>query len=527
VNVPVASDLAVRVNGFRTQEPGYIDNVATHTRGVNQEDVTGGRISALWRPAEDFSLKVAALFQRSTLDGSDHVNLDLGDLQQNNFAGTGPSNATTQAYTAVLNAKLSGATLTSLTGYSVFKVFQNEDFTPDYTFLSELLFKVPGVQFDFNGSSKRLSQEVRLSVPIGSRITWLWGVFYSHSSGGGDQTVFATDTRGAAVGSWLNDTFPDVLAEYAAFTDLTFQITDRFNVQIGGRESYSRETYSENSTGLLYPVIYHVPAYIQPKVSADEDSFTYLVTPQFKISPDVMVYARLASGYRPGGPNYSSGFTHVPATFSADKTQDYDVGFKASFLAHRLSLDTSVYYIDWRDIQLSLVQAATAAPYVGNGGTAKSQGVEETLEVRPTAGLALSGSFAVNQPVLTAPLPAATQVTGNAGDRLPYASRYSGHLAAQENFPLSTGLQGFGSIAWSYVGERLGPFVASPSTRQIFPSYSTLNLGAGVERDFWKVNLFANNVADKRGQVSGGFVLPSEVRIIQPRTIGVSLSASF
>jgi iron complex outermembrane receptor protein len=527
INVPVNPDLAVRVSGFRWQEPGYIDNIATNTRDVNQEDVSGGRISALWRPSEEFSLKVAALTQRSTLDGSDHVNLSLADLQQNNFIGTGPSSSTSQAYTAVMNAKIGSVDLTSLTGYSVFKVFQNEDFTPNYTFLSELLFNVPGVRFDFHGSSDRFSQELRLSMPLTSSVQWLFGGFYSRSTGGGNQTVFATGLDGTAAGSWLHDVFPDVFSEYAAFTDLTFHITDRFNIQVGGRESYSRESYSESSTGLLYPVIYHVPSDIQPEVSANENSFTYLITPQLAISPDVMVYARVASGYRPGGPNYSSEFTHVPPTFGPDKTQDYDLGFKGSFFAHRLSLDTSVYYINWKDIQISLVQASTASPYVGNGGTAKSEGVEETLEVRPIDGLALSGSFSANKPVLTAALPAATQVTGNDGDRLPYASHYSGHVAAEQSFPLTTGLKGFGSIAWSYVGERLGPFVASPSTRQVFPCYSTLNLGAGVQGDFWKVNLFANNVADKRGQVSGGFVLPSEVRIIQPRTLGISLSASF
>jgi len=204
-------------------------------------------------------------------------------------------------------------------------------------------------------------------------------------------------------------------------------------------------------------------------VSTDENSFNYLVTPQFKISPNAMVYARIASGYRPGGPNYSSTFTHVPTEFGPDKTQDYDVGFKGSFFDHRLSLDTSIYYIDWRDIQISLVQAATDSPYVGNGGTAKSEGIEETFEARPIASLTLSGSFAVNKPVLTATLPAATQVTGNDGDRLPYASHYSGHLAAKQSFPLSTGFKGFGSIAWSYMGERLGPFVSKSRYPSDFP----------------------------------------------------------
>ncbi len=40
-----------------------------------------------------------------------------------------------------------------------------------------------------------------------------------------------------------------------------------------------------------------------PPISADGDAFTYLLTPRFRVSDQLMLYARFASGYRPGGPN--------------------------------------------------------------------------------------------------------------------------------------------------------------------------------------------------------------------------------
>src|SRR3546814_6727639 len=39
---------------------------------------------------------------------------------------------------------------------------------------------------------------------------------------------------------------------------------------------------------------------------SEEDVFTWSLSPQFELSEDVMVYARAATGYQPGGPNVRS-----------------------------------------------------------------------------------------------------------------------------------------------------------------------------------------------------------------------------
>src|SRR3984957_2055274 len=82
-NVPLSDTLAVRASGFTRQDPGYVDNVETGQRGVNKTDVDGVRFAALWRPSNDFSLKVSALLQDATANGSSNVDVEpgLGDLQ--------------------------------------------------------------------------------------------------------------------------------------------------------------------------------------------------------------------------------------------------------------------------------------------------------------------------------------------------------------------------------------------------------------------------------------------------------------
>ncbi len=77
---------------------------------------------ALWRPADDFSVKVSALYQcTECTNGVSEVDTypGLGDLQQARIPNTGASEQTIQAYSATLNYKLGSAELTSVTGYNV------------------------------------------------------------------------------------------------------------------------------------------------------------------------------------------------------------------------------------------------------------------------------------------------------------------------------------------------------------------------------------------------------------------------
>ena len=65
VNVPVAEDVfGVRVSGYETHTPGYLDNLYSGAKDVNTLRQYGGRIATLWRPTESFSLKVSAFWNR-------------------------------------------------------------------------------------------------------------------------------------------------------------------------------------------------------------------------------------------------------------------------------------------------------------------------------------------------------------------------------------------------------------------------------------------------------------------------------
>lgn len=532
VNVPLSDSLAVRASAFKEVAPGYIDNIQAGQPDANRRDNYGGRLSSLWRPSETFSLKLSALLQHSDRAGQDETDARLGSqLAYNALPNSGGYDRDTQAYSATINAKLGKISLVSATGYNVDKVGSDMD----ATLISGGLFsKYANMKFGVTGSvepvttkTNKFTQEVRLSIPLAERLDWMIGGFYTDEKiVSGADFLAANASTGAVAGTLLALDIPSSFDEYAAFTDFTYHATDRFDVQFGGRWSENTQTFTTTRSGVLVPVFYGGVSVV-PEVHSKDTPVTYLVTPRFRVSPDLMVYARLASGYRPGGPNVSCGAPGVPqCQYDADKTQNYEIGVKGDLWERNLSFDASAYYIDWKNVQIAAL-TPTGLSYRGNDGRAKSQGVELSLEARPYDGLTVSAWIAVNDAKLTAVPPTST-LGGAPGDRLPYSSPFSGNLSLNQKFPLGTNTTGFIGGSLSYVGDRKGQF--SQTARATFPGYMQADLLAGVEHGSWTLDTYVNNVADKRGVLKSGALdslLPYYVTYIRPRTIGLSLTKSF
>jgi iron complex outermembrane recepter protein len=537
VNVPLGDTLAVRASAFDRRDPGYIDNVETGLRDVNSTQAEGGRVAVLWRPSEDFSVKLSGLYQDSVLNGADSSGpqLGLGELQQNMLAGTGGYKSRIEAYNATLSGSAMGINVTSITGYSRNAFTSVGDFTPFFGPLTQsgipgtnfTGFGVPGTSLVTSIEGTKLTEELRLNSSIGARVDWLAGAFFNRETSPEAQNIFANAADGSQVGTWLLSYDPSTLTEYAGFADITVHVTDQFNIQVGGRESENRQSYSENFTGPYAQYLLGMSPFIYPEEHSRGNSFTYLVTPQYKFSPDLMVYARLASGYRPGGPNVNAASFGLPPAYQPDKTENYELGVKGDTLEHRLTFDASLYYISWKNIQLSLVDPNSDESYNANGGDAKSEGVELASELKPLQGLTLSAWVTWNEAVLTQDLPTSSSVYGLSGDRLPYGSRISASFSFNEEFHLTDRVIGFVGGDESYVGQREGDFQGPPpQQRTFFPGYAKTNLRGGVKYDTWMFNLFINNATDRRG-ISYQSPVPPEPVYIRPRTAGFLISKTF
>src|SRR3546814_5347995 len=85
----------------------------------------------------------------------------------------------------------------------------------------------------------------------------------------------------------------------------------------------------------------------------------------------LMIYGRVATGYRPGRSNSFNSDPTIQRAADADTTTNYELGVKGSALSNMLSFDLSLYQIDWKKIQITLISASNGLAYTANAAKAR------------------------------------------------------------------------------------------------------------------------------------------------------------
>ncbi|HVX06159.1 MAG TPA: TonB-dependent receptor [Rhodanobacteraceae bacterium] len=561
-NLPLVKDkLAIRANVYDETDPGFVDDAGRGKTDINESKIKGGRVSLLWTPTDRTSVRVTALAQNLSAAGSATVALDpdtlqpvYGDLQQRSAELGGDAfDAHYRLYNVTLNTDFGWAKLMSSTSYSTLDAVTNTDAT-------SLLFLGPqrpggpyyGTLEQAIIPQTKATQEFRLSSPKSQTVEWLGGVFWTRETGNNAQNVYASDYySGTPLPSPLGipiggDLQPSTYEAYAAYGSITWHVTDRFDLEAGLRYSHDKQHYTEIGYGLLFGGV--PPTVLLDKRSSDS-STTFSLTPTFHIDDNHMLYARIASGFLPGGPNIVPvGVPNVPATFSPTKLTNYELGLKSTSADDRLMVDLSAYYIDWTKIPLTTFE--NNFTFLTSGGQAQSKGLEATVAWIPAQGLRLSANAAYNDATLTkdAPYPS----NGKRGDPLPYAPQFTLGLNGDYDFALGGGWHGYVGASYRYVDERSTDFAFSypipgvlpplPSSPTI-PGYHTIDLRAGVNRDQWNIDVYVKNLTNQRGIVQASTFqnyvpvagelnpvtgrLEDNATIITPRMFGISVSRNF
>jgi outer membrane receptor protein involved in Fe transport len=305
-------------------------------------------------------------------------------------------------------------------------------------------------------------------------------------------------------------------------------LTDRFDVTAGGRYAHDTQNFTQISGG-----VFNGGAITSVSGHSSEDTFTWMVNPRFHITDDAMVYARVATGFRPGGPNAAIPGVATPTTFQADKLINYEAGLKAALLDHRLTLDLSAFWIDWTNIQLTTRVGAFS--YLGNGGKATSKGFELETAWYPAEPLRIGFNAAYTDASLDELTPGQFAATGYlVGYQLPNVPRWSGSATADYHWSLDNGWTARLGGGVRYVGEKYDNPVGLAAQTFVMPSYAMLDLNAAISTDRWTLKVFARNLTDKRAYSSGqiwidadGVSQANQAAIVDPRTIGVGLDIAF
>jgi iron complex outermembrane recepter protein len=561
VNLPVTASAALRLDGFYTKLPGYIDDPQLGESDVNRGYQEGGRASFLVNVTGNLSIRLTAFGQLLHTDGSPQIDVigapnpldppadqlrpDDGNYDQHRYIPE-PAAFKYNVYSGTLDWNLGWGTLTSITSDGTTTENQlfdgtSADFAPGVTggdLVESLL--APGTDAGAAETDdlyiKKFTQEVRLVSPAAQTLEWQLGAFYTREASTLAETIpsFLIPTlEPTGLPSLENINLDALYREWSGFGQVTYHFNPAFDLSLGGRWSENKQSENESIGGLLVN-----PPQLTGGTSTGTD-FTYSVAPRWHVSQDTMAYVRVASGYRPGGPNALPPLTTgVPATYQADSTVNYELGVKTIQLDNRLSIDVDAFLINWKKIQL--FEFIQEFGINANGGTATSKGLEWTFALTPVEGLNLSFTGAYVDAYLTSDAPATGGVTG---DHLPYAPKLSTSLDADYTWRAFGDYSSFVGATWSYIGSRFDDFSATntgiqgttllfaPNPRADLGGYNTLNLRVGLQNDRWTLELYCKNIADTRGLTfytntgtpnSGGAVV-----IQEPRTIGATIDLHF
>jgi outer membrane receptor protein involved in Fe transport len=538
---PLITDkLGVTLNAFNRLDPGYIDDPQLDKKNVNSSRVEGGRLAFLWQPTDQFSAQLSALVQDSATGGTSYtdVNANLtpiyGKYTQIRY-GSENWDLDSTHYSLRATYDFGWAALTSITSYQTQSARWFTDFTNRFGPLLSGILGVPdlGVFDHVSLADHKITQEVRFASADSDILEWLGGFFFTHERSVQPeqfQNPFSTLT-GAIVpvpGGIFTDPNHDSYTEYAGYADVTYHLTSNFKI-LGGLRFTSD---SENNITPFSGILNGPPSVALATTSSN--TVTYLVSPSYNIDDRNMIYIRVATGFRPGGPTgltTTSVYAGAPSTYGPDTLTNYELGYKASFPEQRMTVDVSGFDIEWKNIQV--LSEIGGFLITGNGGDARSAGAELAWTWRPITGLNLSANAAYTDAHLTADAPG---ISAKAGDKLPDVPEFSANLAADYDFPLTTEVKGFVGGNFQHQGARVSDFVSGTPPgyeRPSMPSYNTVNLHAGLSRGGITGEAYIKNVVDAYGltriasEVQNGYGPPLAAAVIPPRTFGLSISDKF
>lgn len=536
VNMPLASDAALRLVGYDTYYPGFIDDPSRGLTGINGEHLSGGRAAALFEPSAAFSIRLNALYQvRSWGDWPDEdVNPDTltplhGSLVEENLIRQ-PGRLTTQLYNVTMNGDAGFAKVLSSTSYYSDNNQMIQDHSDAY---GPLLTAVFGAPYGVAGQTEQwyvhaFTQEVRLSSPGDGPLQWLLGGYFTDQRGDEDEIYPPIDATTGKIlysdplglGGFLGLTS---YREYAGFVNLDYHLSPQLDVSAGARYSRNSQTFHETAPGFF-------GGGYDFGTASSESVATYSTDARWHVTRESMLYARVATGFAPGGPNIAVPNQVVPSTYGSSKTIDYEVGLKSGLLRKRLTLQLSLFDIEWSKIQIAAVVAGFGT--ITNGGAARSKGVEWDFAYRPFGGLTLGLNGAYTDAYLTQPTPAS--VNGNVGERLPGSPLWETSANVDYERVLFGGYSGFAGLDWRFNSSRYADFQpVGMGPRQEMPSFGIADVRVGLETQAWSLQLYVKNIAN---EIAINYVQPETLvnglgpqfaTVLQPRTVGITLTESF
>lgn len=408
---------------------------------------------------------------------------------------------------------------------------------------------------------RNFSQEFRLtSTNEESRFDWIVGAYYNRDNV--DKTdhfiaenflgsLFVGAPTGGPLASlsgetvWVNDGLNE---SYAAFGQIGFDITDKLKITAGirytedkkggtvsGTATATGDFFNPGDTVALTPLAGTFTRGTGYTTAYGEkwDKLTPQAILSYTPNDDLFFYATYAKGFKGGG--YDDDPTSAVAariSFDPEVVNNYEAGFKASFLDRRARLNASVFTMDYTDLQVTQTNAACLCNLTDNAASAKIKGVEVESEFAITDGLRLLASGSYVDPeykdfIETAINPATGQRLVSSGNRLQRTPKTQFSIGAD----LTTSLGNWEDalnfrVDYTYQSNL---FWATDNLARE-PGYGLLDLRVGlapVDKN-WQIAAYGKNVTNKLFRTN---VIPffgeEASQFSAPRTYGVDVTWKF
>ena len=192
---------------------------------------------------------------------------------------------------------------------------------------------------------------------------------------------------------------------WAAFGDLTYDISNQLSVSVGGRFTNDKrhaDIFRANlvyggspELGGVYP--YGTGTQVGPATSdftgsRKDTAFTPRASISFKPNPNNTLYVSYSKGFKGGGFDPRALSTQAPSqspqdvydfmAFDPEKVDSYEAGWKAALFDHRLQFAAAVFDAEYKDVQVPGSEGcvvngvATFCGVTTNAGKARFRGVE-------------------------------------------------------------------------------------------------------------------------------------------------------
>jgi outer membrane receptor protein involved in Fe transport len=599
VNLPLIDDtLALRVVGTENYTSGWIGRIVAGSfpladgnpvgtvrgdvqnapiekqyPGSNAYQTYAARATLLWKPMENLSVTPSFFHTTSTQNGISAYDSDPGTLAHYQpFDIAEPLTDSLTAYSLNVNYSFPTFDLTSSTARWTRNSSQVEEASEAFnnpaegiTYAANYGLPNPGY-YGSTGSgpqhgieddpSHQFSEELRLASTGSGRASWVAGLYYSdyYSLWGfrGTTPNYSSymdlgTLAPATTPNWYDAYSPTTLSQFAAFGDATYALTDALKVDVGARVNHYDYRFSSCLSGWGSANGAATPS-CSGLIALSNNGFNPKFNLAYTFSPDLMAYATVSTGFRPGGGNavypttgaawgaafqqqgYTSG--KWPSTYEPDRVLSYEFGEKARFFDRRLTVNASIYYEDWRHPQLEAYPNDWALNI--NGNSVSIYGADIDM----LADLGAGFQFEVAAGYLYEWLDGGPHWVITPVHKMPEVAPESGTVSLNYSKLLGASYTFTARLESSYTGPRYSIYFSDPyeftGTYRQMPGYDLINVRAGVKfQNKWSATAFINNLTNKRAQLESMFTenepQPSFTRIEtnQPLTGGVDLTYRF